>query len=636
MASVPKGGRIHLVQEGLQDHFFTGSPQVTYFRTLYDVHSTYVLQNFRNVPDSALTFGSTQTVRLNSVGDLVKSCFISTELSSITTPLDLPTSITDLFTEAPDITTYSTYSGLNWFDNSQGYTPWYYFGGFIDETPTPDIKTIFKLWNATSNLNISEPNFDPMGRYIGLGTPGGTSHVADVTRLYLGSRKQMSLDVRSTRDTMSTAYFPQSEISDLQGTINFQLRNNSSRDIYIMLNLRYEETKFVIYKLDRISDDAWSYDVSHITGSGTNIDASIFDNAKITTVSQQGMAWQSQFHKQLQIRLLYTDPVIYYHIGYTDSIGNAIIDRVDLKIGGQTIESINGELIHNYNSFYKTETEHDALRWLDGTTGTKLGLGIAKTNYTRPNAPARYPFILNTFLPFSFTQNSSMALPIAAITFQHIELSITLKPFDKLFVSGYTIPADIKNSLTGSILNSVIPTEYIHFDNTLSNYIKNKRHVYMITQYQLYEDEMTENETELAFDVEFINPVKELFIVVQNQSSIDDNDWYNYAGFDKIDLTFNGVSRFDIEEDYMRVLSTNIHTRCTSNNASSYSFAIDPESPFPTGQVNMSRIKSQRMNLTVTPENVLKKIRIYAESYNIMNVYSGIAGMLFIDNNKTI
>jgi len=634
MASVPKGGRIHLVQEGVQDQFFTGSPQITYFRTLHDNQSTYVLQTYKNVPDSELKFGKTRTIRLNSVGDIITNVFLNTELSSITTTLDLPEDITNKF-EAPVSSLYSYYSSLNWFDNSAGYTPWYYFGGFVPIGTDPKDK--FKEWN--SELNINDPSEDPLGRYVAFGT-NGTTLVTDVTRLYLGFRKQMSLDVRSTRDTMSTAYFPQGEITELQNTINFQLKNNSSRVIYIMFNLRYEENKFVIYKIDSVNNDSgWSYNVLHINGSGTDINDYIFDDAKITNVSQEGMAWQSQFSKQLQIRLLYTDPVIYYRIGYTDSIGNAMIDRVDLNIGGQTIESLNGELIHNYNSFYRSETEHDALKWLDGTTGTKRGLGIAKTNYTRPNAPARYPIMLNTFLPFSFTRNSALAIPVSSLFYQHVELSVTLKDFNQLFVSEYPIPDDIKESLTASILNSVVPTQYIYFDDTLSDYMKNHKHMYLVSQYQLHEDEIPENGTSLELDVEFINPVKELFFMVQKQSAIDDNDWYNYSGFDNIGLTFNGSTRFEnsvMTEDYMRSLSTKIHTRCTSNNASSYSFAIDPESPFPSGQVNMSRIKSQRFDINVTPDNVLKKVRIYAQSCNILNISSGIAGMLFIDNNKTI
>jgi hypothetical protein len=62
----------------------------------------------------------------------------------------------------------------------------------------------------------------------------------------------------------------------------------------------------------------------------------------------------------------------------------------------------------------------------------------------------------------------------------------------------------------------------------------------------------------------------------------------------------------------------------------SYSFALQPEVWYPTGQINLSLIKEQllEMNLTDSP-NFARQIRVYAKSYNILRVSGGITETLF-------
>jgi hypothetical protein len=64
-----------------------------------------------------------------------------------------------------------------------------------------------------------------------------------------------------------------------------------------------------------------------------------------------------------------------------------------------------------------------------------------------------------------------------------------------------------------------------------------------------------------------------------------------------------------------------------------YSFAIDPESVLPTGQVNMSRIYNKNLYLTLTGNLQDRDVRVYAKSYNILRIQNGLGGVLFMDNN---
>lgn len=62
----------------------------------------------------------------------------------------------------------------------------------------------------------------------------------------------------------------------------------------------------------------------------------------------------------------------------------------------------------------------------------------------------------------------------------------------------------------------------------------------------------------------------------------------------------------------------------------SYSFALQPEEWYPTGQVNFSLVKDQILNLSLTNcPDFARQIRIYALNYNILRVGEGIAETLF-------
>ena len=62
----------------------------------------------------------------------------------------------------------------------------------------------------------------------------------------------------------------------------------------------------------------------------------------------------------------------------------------------------------------------------------------------------------------------------------------------------------------------------------------------------------------------------------------------------------------------------------------SYSFALEPERWYPTGQLNFSLIKEQILKLTLNPDTVSdRELRVLGLSYNILRVENGIAKTLF-------
>jgi hypothetical protein len=60
-----------------------------------------------------------------------------------------------------------------------------------------------------------------------------------------------------------------------------------------------------------------------------------------------------------------------------------------------------------------------------------------------------------------------------------------------------------------------------------------------------------------------------------------------------------------------------------------YSFSIDPDGDVPTGQINMSRIFNQILELNMNPSAQDRFIRVYAVNYNFIK-----DGRVLFPNNE--
>lgn len=107
-------------------------------------------------------------------------------------------------------------------------------------------------------------------------------------------------------------------------------------------------------------------------------------------------------------------------------------------------------------------------------------------------------------------------------------------------------------------------------------------------------------------------------------------------------LQLNGHDRFSQRDGryFSLVQPYQHHENVPSKGINLYSFAIRPEEHQPSGSCNFSRIDTATLNLTLSPSTVQKtvsnvtssrsaKIRVYALSYNVLRVMSGMAGLAY-------
>jgi hypothetical protein len=323
------------------------------------------------------------------------------------------------------------------------------------------------------------------------------------------------------------------------------------------------------------------------------------------------------------------------NVGYTDSIGNALIDYADLIIGGQTVQRINGEFMEIYSDMWISDSQQASMKALVGTNYDLNALtGIQNASlYIIP-------------LPFYFYRNDSMAIPLSAITFQEVQVRIQLKPLSQLVVPAMYAPGNYPGDAIASILQMSVPVEFIFLSTPELNYIKRRQIDYAITQLQQNKQTIPAGETFTQMQLTFVNPVRELYIVIQTSNAVANNDLFSYSNIyngtpvdilQSINLKFNNETRINSDiANYLylrKAQPLNFHTRSPTRFIYSYSFSLFPENSEPSGQTNMSRIINKLLNVNINSQEYNVEVRVYARSFNILRIRNGLAGVIFIDNN---
>lgn len=141
-------------------------------------------------------------------------------------------------------------------------------------------------------------------------------------------------------------------------------------------------------------------------------------------------------------------PALSAYRGYNESIGHAIIDHVDLVIGGQLIQRIPRDWLQIYSEHYITQTKQTALSKLIGkypeeSSGTAVEYGTNPINGYLGNATTPTKYIVD--IPFYFHNNPELAIPLCALTKQECEIEIKLSDVTDCIYTGHLAFDDAYN-----------------------------------------------------------------------------------------------------------------------------------------------------------------------------------------------
>lgn len=261
--------------------------------------------------------------------------------------------------------------------------------------------------------------------------------------------------------------------------------------------------------------------------------------------------------------------------------------------------------------------------------------------------------------------STALSSPVASTTFQYYETRgyystlsaaeissrITVASSSTFYRSSIDlgdVVVDPVSSLTADgRFRCELPVEYVYVTQSEIDFFRARGIDYLITQTQLSTIRVQADQVLVQSRLGFTNPCKEMWIAVQTNSNVQQqNDIFSYTNHRHLhnpkyqqllsmNLDFNHETRISSE-----VADTNLlrymqpmrhHTRVPTRDIYCYSFALDPESDTPSGQVNLSRILNKDITLTLTPIDQERTARVYARVYNILRIQHGMAGVIFND-----
>jgi hypothetical protein len=276
---------------------------------------------------------------------------------------------------------------------------------------------------------------------------------------------------------------------------------------------------------------------------------------------------------------------------------------------------------------------------LDKLVGPK---GVDGANYNDADAPGAASegiFDLNIPLLFSFCRNPGLALPLIALQYHEIELWIE-------FETQANIAQD--TMVTGSLSGVELWADYIFLDTEERKEFAQKPHEYLIEVTQQQQASVNENVNN-SIRLTFNHPTKFVTWAIKSTNNVGDK-FTNFtsnagAGADPevagtiscvslAKLRLNGQDRFTQRDNaYFNYVQPYQHFECKPDlGINVYSFALKPSEHQPSGSCNLSRIDN--VNLEVTPVSDLGtagtgSIDVYAFSYNVFRVASGMGGLAY-------
>lgn len=311
--------------------------------------------------------------------------------------------------------------------------------------------------------------------------------------------------------------------------------------------------------------------------------------------------------------------------GWTNSIGHAIIDYIDIIIGDQVISRHYGLYMEIWNELTTNTSNVSANQLLIGKYTHLKGLETNALIESRYEIP----------LQFWFCTHIGAALPLLNLQHHSVKLLINLNRFEECIVyDGITPPTPV-NIVSGEIL-----AEYIYIDDSERLKLLGKSHSYLINQVQSINGESINILSGGLHKslLDFNHPCNELLFVLREHDNELNNDWFNYAKrnvtvsspieplMTKAKLILDGKEFNEYLPEYtLRVSnSSRYHSNTTDKHIYIMSFCNEPEKWYPNGSVNFSKIDQAELHIHMASGiNSSVKLYAFAKNFNMLYIENG-------------
>tara|TARA_Y100000385_G_scaffold206094_1_gene213572 strand:- start:994 stop:2274 length:1281 start_codon:yes stop_codon:yes gene_type:complete len=422
------------------------------------------------------------------------------------------------------------------------------------------------------------------------------------------------------------------------GTI-MQLVSYGSQDIYITGNPQITNFKFVYNRhtnfIIQNIEELFLNDIKLIPGnSNSTINSNTY---KITSIIPKKPDLLYKVYLNLEIEHPKSNSI--NTVPLVQRPGHAIIHCIELEIGGQIVDKLYGQWLDIWTQLSYTSELYQKYNYM-------INSSLSSKNY--------YKYFIN--LPFWFTKNPGLSLPIIALNKHDIKIHITFN-VDTSFIK-YPVNELDRTQKAINIKASLL-CDYIFLDKEEQRIFSQLCHEYLIENVQRSDLFVaSKTETSVNLRLKFNHPVKEIIWICQdskytspgtidyspfafNRYSNTNSNILNGDLVKSAKLLFNNNYRFKSRESsYFRIVQPyQHHSGGFDNQLNSfkekgfiycYSFAINPEENQPSGTCNFSRIDDPILILNLNNSiGDNKYIRVYAINYNVFKVFDGMGGLVF-------
>ena len=359
------------------------------------------------------------------------------------------------------------------------------------------------------------------------------------------------------------------------------------------------------------------------------------------------------------------------------NIANYMIYSCSVRIDTQLIDQSWGEWMDVWNELSLSADKREGYNKLTGNIdefvnpkrldpyliidNNNLSYSFYPIGDTDPSIKKRRLFVP---LPFWFSKSPGLALPLIALQYQNVDITIELRSVEELYqiyyssdtFSAYVSPMEyrklVEPKLPSAIegmpkvnidrtdginpyedvsiqrflvplnqsyasVNSAVDIDaylecnFIFLDEAERKSVASHSHDYLVER--VYRIDREGVKAQSTIDLVLQNPVKEIVWITRRGDADKYNSWSNFTnsmtktiGYPILKtgkLLWNGMERFeDKSPEYFNYIQPfQYHTRCPKDGIYCYSFALYPEKAQPSGTFNASTIHKIQMYVTTNP-----------------------------------
>lgn len=604
------GGIVQIAMYGSQDIFLTGAPQITFFKIVYRRCTNFAIESIQQQFIGLPNFGQETISVIDKAGDLMNKAYLEITLPKI----DLVKKSATNQTISPTIgSTTDKAQVKNKLDLINKYYQLVRDYVSINTDLVRNIRSCLK----TNNLSVYD---------IRKNTPVDKL-VSAKTNLQLFIAKSNIFDIFNSPDLMPTncsryVLVQQINTTDIKVIFDSVIRKFS----------KSEHSQILIRKeLNRI------------------IDSELYVRIKEFYL---GVHREWCRHQQLYKNLVNNTHTERYQFAWVEEIGHAIVDYIDVQIGGQQVDKHTGDWL---SLFSNTSMNIHQMKNYHKMIGNVKELTIFDDNVKNI-----YKLIIP--LQFWFCRYTGLSVPLSALRYHDITFTLRLKELSKLCYFGCTAsifdqqPINIgamQNTYDINIVDAKLYVDYVYLDTDERIRFAKSTHEYLIEVVQY--DEFETSGSQFIAHLNFINPTKYIVWFAQpvsyreNLSGRDKCQWNNYGtnsdktgnpfALSKIRLNLcDRIHQFMHNDYYNYIQPYEYFASSPADGINVYSFAINPLEHQPSGSINASRLDDFSIVANIDEKFMLSDkfasnkniyFAAYSVSYNILRIMGGMGHLAF-------